>query len=216
MSLVIVSHRHRLIFLKTRKTAGTSVEIALSRVCGPEDIITRLTDEDEELRRSVGGLGPQNTASPPLPVKPFNHMPARGVRRVVGREVWRSYHRVAIERNPWDLVVSQYYWRYRDREAEPFEEFVRSPMLDNLANKNAAIYRLRGRIAVDRMMRHERLDADLAALWSEQGLPGTPDLPHAKAHSRKERSYRELYTDETRDLVATRFAAVIDDLGYEF
>jgi hypothetical protein len=213
---VIVSHRHRLIFLKTRKTAGTSVEIALSRVCGPDDVITRLTDEDEELRRSVGGVGPQNTGSPPLPAKPFNHMPARGVRRVVGRETWRGYHRVAIERNPWDLVVSQYYWRYRDEEPPPFEDFVRRPVLQKLADKNAAIYRLQGRIAVARMMRYESLDDDLAALWAEQQLPGSPDLPRAKSHSRRERTYREHYTDETRAIVAERFAAVIADLGYEF
>lgn len=214
---MIVSHQHRLIFLKTRKTAGTSVEIALSRICGPDDIITPLIDEDEELRASLGGRGPQNVASPPLPVKPFNHMPARGVRRVVGREVWRSYHRVAIERNPWDLVVSQYYWRHREVEAPPtFDEWVRLPMVQRLADKNAKIYRLNDRIAVDRMMRQESLEADLAALWSEQGLPGSPDLPRAKSHSRQERSYRELYTDETRDLVADLFAPVIRDLGYTF
>jgi len=171
----------------------------------------------EELRASLGGRGPQNADAPPLPVKPFNHMPARGVRRVVGREVWRSYHRVAIERNPWDLVVSQYYWRHRDVDAPPtFDAWVRLPMVERLADKNAKIYRLNDRIAVDRMMRQETLDADLAALWSEQGLPGSPELPRAKSHSRPERSYRELYTDETRDLVAERFAPVIRDLGYEF
>lgn len=36
---VLVSHRHRLIFIKTRKT---SIEIALSTVCGLEDLVTRL------------------------------------------------------------------------------------------------------------------------------------------------------------------------------
>ena len=126
---MIVSHRHRLIFLKTRKTAGTSVEIALSRICGPEDTITRLTDEDEELRASLGGLGPQNFESPPLPEKAFNHMPARGVRLVVGPQTWRDYFRFAIERNPWDLVVSQYYWRYRHEEAPPFDLVVINPFL---------------------------------------------------------------------------------------
>jgi hypothetical protein len=213
---VIVSHQHRLIFLKTRKTAGTSVEIALSRVCGPDDTITPLTDEDEELRRSVGGRGPQHTASPPLPEKPFNHMPARGVRKVVGPDVWGEYYRFAIERNPWDLVVSQYYWRYRAEEAPPFEEFVRRPAVQKLADKNARIYRLRGEIAVDRVLRFESLDADLAALWQERALPGSPELPHAKAYSRPERSYRELYTDETRDLVGTLFAGVVEDLGYKY
>jgi len=37
---VIASHRHRFVFVKTRKTAGTSLEIALSRHCGPDDVVT--------------------------------------------------------------------------------------------------------------------------------------------------------------------------------
>jgi hypothetical protein len=32
---MIVSHRYRYIFIKTKKTTGTSIEIALSRHCGP-------------------------------------------------------------------------------------------------------------------------------------------------------------------------------------
>ena len=143
-------------------------------------------------------------------------MPARGVRQVVGPDVWSEYYRFAIERNPWDLVVSQYYWRYRAEEAPPFEEFVRRPAVQKLADKNARIYRLRGEIAVDRVLRFESLDADLAALWAERGLPGSPELPHAKAYSRPERSYRELYTEETRDLVGSLFAGVVEDLGYTF
>lgn len=213
---MIVSHQHRLIFLKTRKTAGTSVEIALSRICGPDDTITRLTEEDEELRRSVGGRGPQHYESPPLAVKAFNHMPARGVRRAVGREVWRDYYRFAIERNPWDLVVSQYYWRYRNEQPPPFAEFVHRPVVQRLADTNARIYRLRGEIAVDKVCRFESLGADLAAIWAELELPGSPEIPHAKSYSRPARGYRELYTPETRDRVAALFAGVVEDFGYEF
>ena len=40
---MIVSHRHRFIFLKTRKTAGTSIELFLFPHCGAEDIVTPLT-----------------------------------------------------------------------------------------------------------------------------------------------------------------------------
>ncbi len=31
---MIISHRHSFVFVKTTKTAGTSVEIALSKHCG--------------------------------------------------------------------------------------------------------------------------------------------------------------------------------------
>ena len=102
---MIASHRHRFIFLKTRKTAGTSVEIALSKVCGPDDIITEISPEDEALRRAAGGLPPQNFASPPQPRKAYNHMGAKATRDLVGAEAFDSYFTFAIERNPWDAGV---------------------------------------------------------------------------------------------------------------
>ena len=37
---MIVSHDRRFIFVKTSKTAGTSVEMQLSVFCGPDDIVT--------------------------------------------------------------------------------------------------------------------------------------------------------------------------------
>jgi len=46
---VIISHEHKFIFLKTKKTAGTSIELALSQLCGPDDIIAPITEGDEVL-----------------------------------------------------------------------------------------------------------------------------------------------------------------------
>ena len=37
---MIVSHKHKFIFFKTRKTAGSSIQVALANHCGPDDIIT--------------------------------------------------------------------------------------------------------------------------------------------------------------------------------
>jgi hypothetical protein len=47
---VIISHKHRFIYIKTRKTASTSLEIALSAFCGPDDILTKFSDADEVIR----------------------------------------------------------------------------------------------------------------------------------------------------------------------
>lgn len=204
--------------MKTRKTAGTSVEIALSRVCGPQDVITPVTEEDEELRRLQGGRGPQNYLEPPrLERKAFNHMPVSMVRTMLGRQRFESYFSFAIERNPWDAVVSLYHWKYRDTVPGDFAEYVASPAIETFATKNQRIYRLRGEIAVNRVLRYESLADDLAAVWSDLGLPGNPDLPHAKAGTRPQgRSYRSYYDDESRQRVADLFALPIRDLGYQF
>jgi hypothetical protein len=55
---MIISHEHKFIFIKTKKTAGTSIELALSQLCGPDDIIPPTTESDETLR--VPGSEPRN------------------------------------------------------------------------------------------------------------------------------------------------------------
>jgi hypothetical protein len=219
---VIVSHEHGFVFMKTRKTAGTSVEIALSRVCGDDDVITPVTDVDEVLRRAHGGRGPQHFESPPnLERKAFNHMPVSMVRRMLGRKKFETYFSFAIERNPWDAVVSLYHWRNRDSApgsaVQSFEEYVASEAVETYATKNQRIYRIKGEVAVDRVLRYESLADELATVWSELGLPGAPDLPHAKGGTRPGGpSYRSYYDDGSRQRVADLFAAPIADLGYEF
>ena len=123
--VMIASHAHRFVFVKTRKTAGTSLEIALSRHCGPDDIVTRISPADEELRAAAGGVPPQNDATSP---SSYAHMGARRVIKVIGRETWDDYFTFAVERNPFDVVASSY--RYSARKptfTKTFAEFVRTP-----------------------------------------------------------------------------------------
>ena len=57
---MLISHRHKFIFLKTQKTAGTSLEIALSAFLSKQDVIAPLSrkwpwlSDDESTRRQPG------------------------------------------------------------------------------------------------------------------------------------------------------------------
>lgn len=212
---MIVSHKHRFVFLKTRKTAGTSLEIALSRHCGPDDIITPIADADETLRKDFGGKGPQNFEPLSGGRPAFSHMQASAVRRLVGAEVWDGYFKFAVERNPWDLVASSYRYgmRHPGRTAT-LSDFVRRPHRIEKLAKNQQIYRLGGEIAVDRVCLFESLVPDLAEVCDLVGLPHL-ELPHAKL-SPDRRHYRELYEPSDVEVVRRVFSDTIDTFGYEF
>lgn len=55
---MIISHKYKFIFIKPEKTAGSSLEIALSKYCDHNDIIT--TIGEEYIRKKLGYLGPRN------------------------------------------------------------------------------------------------------------------------------------------------------------
>ena len=124
---MILSHRHRFIFIKGLKVASTSVEIALSQICGPEDIITPITPVDEALRIGCGA-GARNYSSSPametawlqavrttlqqdmgqlrLPEGDYvNHMSLVEVVQRKGAAV-KGYRVVCVERNPYAKVIS--------------------------------------------------------------------------------------------------------------
>jgi len=124
---MILSHEHRFIFVKGMKVAGTSVEMALSTICGPEDIITPIAPVDEKARLKMGGRC-QNYSSDPeeerayctrvsnadltqIPSIPrpqhqfYNHMPLHEIVSRCNRCV-ETYPVVAVERSPYSKVLS--------------------------------------------------------------------------------------------------------------
>ena len=216
---MIVSHRHRFLFMKTRKTAGTSIEIALSKVCGPDDVITPLPTRDERLRAESGGRPPQNYESPPLPIKLHEHVFAARAAESLGEEVWNSYLRIAVVRNPWDAVVSLYFWvTRRQQERESFETFLGArPNVQQLARRNHSITHIGNQPVIDRFLRFEHLTDELTEVWRYLDLPGDLELPRAKGGVRPDSApYRSFYTDESRNLVARLFARTIAEQEYEF
>ena len=215
---MIISHKHKFIFLKTTKTAGTSIEIGLSRFCGPDDVITRISTEDEEIRNDLGYPGPQNIRRYLWRRGRYhNHMSAKDARRLVGRKTWNSYYKFCFERNPWDRVISYYYWKQSKRKKRTLSEFIRSPALTRLRNRGYLIYTIRGIVAVDRLCRYEDLEEELEAVRTLVGIPDRIHLPHAKGKTRKDRkSYREILTEADAAIIADAFQDEINLMGYEW
>lgn len=230
---MIISHKYHFIFLKTTKTAGTSVEIALSKFCGPEDIITPIIPEDEATRKELGYPGAQNFDYPlkemqlrELPEylfkgnrkqKFYNHISAYEIRRLIPLHIWEGYTKFAIERNPWDRLVSQYFWQFQSESRPEFSEFINSPALYEVKRKGFGIYSIRGNIVANKILQYEHLNDELEAMRIQLGLPEPLELPHAKAGIRKgKKDYHQYYDQETEKRVEEVFHEEIALFQYQF
>jgi hypothetical protein len=229
---MILSHKYKFIFLKTKKTAGTSIEIALSKFCGPDDIITPISEKDEQTRRQLGYRGPQNYLPATngsawndklvalglmKPKRFYNHMSAAEVKALVDDKVWNEYYKFCVERNPWDRMTSLYYWIFREKPAPPFSQFVRSRKYRMLKNGGRNVYTLSGRFAVNHVCRFEDLANELEAVRQQIGLPEELELPRAKTIQRIDRrNYRELFSPADQARVGRLFRDEIQMFNYQF
>lgn len=229
---MILSHAHRFLFLKTKKTAGTSLEIALAGICGPHDVITPIPERDEAERRRLGLRGPQNCtvraglyrgqdalrlALHRQRLVFRNHSPALDIRRLVPRDVWDGCYKFCFDRNPWDKTLSHYHWQGGDRRFGSVKEFLLSGRGQPYSNYQ--LYSIRGFVAVDRVYRYEEMEAALADLSRRLDLAVPLRMPdfRAKGASRPDRRhYRDVLTDEEAEMIAIACAREIRLLGYEF
>ena len=91
------------------------MEIALSKFCDKEDIITPLKNEDEIIRKNKGYNGPQNYNDK---LVFHEHMPASEIKSKINLDVWNKYFKFTVVRNPFNQIVSAFYWHNKSKENE--------------------------------------------------------------------------------------------------
>ncbi len=217
---MLLSPRHRFLFVHIAKTGGTSVREALQGLrwrdpwYWPMFLCSRLS----------------HLSGHRIATKLPRHAKAIAAKEMLPREYYDSLFKFAFVRNPWDLQVSSFHHIRRERpqflgghtEFEPFLRWKLDPErpyqyhLDtSIELQSDYLIDLHRKLIVDFIGRYERLHEDFATACERIGI-ATPALPHARKATDRRQDYRAYYRDATAELVATHFAADVELLGYRF
>lgn len=211
---MIVSDRHKFIFIHVPRSAGTSMHHAL------RTWETRWTKWRLDYSKAQWG-------------RSYPHYLAREIHPIVGDKRFESYAKLAFVRNPWDRIVSRYYYLRRQKDNNPnrvlnergyyppgdltFLEWLKGstrncihplewrPQMAWLTDES-------GKFVVDHVGRFEHVEDDFRRICHEIGI----DVSLPKINSAKEGHYRDHYDEEAKEIIASRFAEDIAEWEYAF
>jgi hypothetical protein len=201
----MISHKHKFIFVHIPKNAGSSMEICLG---GYKD--------EKKLWGTEKGVVLQ-------------HLTACELQEKIGDQVFNDYFKFSFVRNPFSKCLSEYFWEKTYlNESLNFNDWVKLKLGDliNHSENNTKIRRQKHNLEqykfiydaldnclVDFVGRFENLQQDFNTICDKIGIP-RQQLPH-KLKS-KHKHYTEYYDDETKQIVAEKYAKDIEYFGYEF
>ena len=189
--IMIISHRHQFIYVKPRKTAGSSVQCALAEITGPEDIIIRIKD-------------PQNADK-------FNfvdgHISLSEAFKIVPE--CRHYFVIATERNPWDKMISWFFFDNGSSFPQWLGKVGNTELYWDRPNYIIQYHRLKE----DWLKLGMCLKINLPSLGN---IRHTRHIKRIGSQYRPKKSYTYYYNDETKEIVRKRFAKEIEMYGYSF
>jgi hypothetical protein len=120
---MIISHSRKFIFVKSLKTAGTSIEAALSNYCSGNDVVVPINDFGHN-RDEKGGLVHRGMNADDIYARIGQHVDAPTIKAREPAEVWDTYFKFSIARNPWDRALSYFFWdRRKDPALKPRKRF---------------------------------------------------------------------------------------------
>ena len=195
------SNHYRFIYVRVPKAASTSITNLLMPLTGYQ--VTRI--KWAELARLQ-----QNKPREAL----WHHAPLYEYYRALGAEA-RSWFAFTFVRNPWTRLVSAYFY-YRQLQARGADTLAFKPwclMHRVLRYQYNNCHWHTQPVLYDFVGRVETLQTDFDCLCDRIGL-ARATLPHYNAFCHSD--YRQYYDDETRALVARKYARDIDLFNYTF
>lgn len=230
---MIISYRHQLLFLKTPKTASSSIEAWLAEeIFGGRESSFRESEEHEPFADERGiATRMGNGKAGDSEIKP--HISLTDTRTLLGKQSFRALTTVTTVRNPFDQIVSLFWWRtarlrpelYSDLLGAPlkvvakaFQEFVgKVPRNPWFRQRNWLVSEDREDEA-QRVMRFEKLEEDFEAVRHDFfGATQTAGLPAFKSTLRRvDIEYRSLFNLSTRYSVGKMMDWECQRFSYKF
>jgi len=209
---MLISDQKQFIFVHIAKTAGTSIEAALKPYVNPKPMdkwhsFLRRFDLPKDYRKFK------------FPKHAFLNV----AQKKMPANLYDSYFKFAVVRNPWDRLVSCYHSDYglkkernpNRRYKKPIDFF--EYLQKQRERKNYQLERiinLDGEIGLDFVLRFEQLKNDIDILAEKIDIK--IELPHLNHSIRKKNSYQEYYDQRSKDFVHLYWEKEIELLGYEF
>ena len=136
-----------------------------------------------------------------------------------------EYYKFTFVRNPWARLVSWYIYHIKFKTSYPryFKEWVKTGMKSHWNKVDGSYWGDKDPINCQSWIADEKqynfigklenLQQDFDIVCDKIGIP-QQQLPHKNAT--KHKHYTEYYDDETREIVAEKYAKDIEQFGYEF
>lgn len=221
--MVLVSHDHRFIYTKTVKTASTSVELFLEPLVTGEVGAQERTETIENRRGVVGYRG-----GDPAGQEWFNHMSLESVASKVGAEDFRSYFKFCCVRDPFDKLLSAFFFfsplmkqAGRAEQIATFRTWLDRDALEADWRTASVFDRDKyvladGEVGVDFFVRYERLSVDLKVVLDRLGVVDyQTELPRLKSSTRPQISTGEFYGEPERAKVNDWYDFEFELFGYD-